>query len=128
LAVATGAALAACSREEPADCRPVALEFALALAARDYAKAHAMTSGEFRNRTNVDELKAAFEAIVPPDWGRVGPIAVVETMTAWPDKRPEDLGWAHVSIGGDAYSEAVTVVVAAENGAARIRHVEFGRP
>lgn len=126
-------ALVACSREGPevpsgTDYRQVALEFAQALAARDYAKAHAMTSDAYRKRMTVDQLRAAFEAIVPTDWGTVGPVAVGETMTTWPDKQPADLGWAYVSIGGDVYSEAVTVVIASENGAARIRHAEFGRP
>jgi hypothetical protein len=125
--------LAACSKEEPnvapgTDFRKVALEFAQALGARDYAKAHGMTSAAYRKRTGVDQLRAGFEAIVPTDWGPVGPVDVGETMTTWPGKEPGDLGWAYVSIGGDAYSEAVIVVVAAENGAARIRHVEFGRP
>lgn len=109
------------------DFRQVALEFARALAARDYAKAHAMTSEAYRKRTTVDQLRAAFEAIVPGDWA-VRAVEVGETMTTWPDRQADDLGWAYVSIGGDAYSEAVTVVVAAENGAATIRHVEFGRP
>jgi len=128
-------ALVACSREEPEvssggtpDYRPVALAFAQSLAARDYAKAHAMTSEAYRKRTTVDQLQAAFEAIVPRDWGSVGPVEVGETMTTWPDKQPGDLGWAYVSIGGDVYSEAITVVVASESGAARIRAVEFGRP
>jgi hypothetical protein len=49
-------------------------------------------------------------------------------MTSWPGKQPADLGWAFVSIGGDVYSEAVIVVVTSENGEARIREVEFGRP
>jgi hypothetical protein len=33
-----------------------------------------------------------------------------------------------VSIGGNTYSEAITVVVTSENGQQRIREVEFGRP
>jgi hypothetical protein len=131
--LAAALALVACSREGPevspgTDFRKVALEFAQSLAARDYGKAHAMTTGAYRKRVNVDQLRAAFEAIVPLDRDPVGPVAIGETMTAWPDKQPGDLSWAYVSIGGDVYSEAVTVVVASESGAARIREVEFGRP
>jgi hypothetical protein len=131
--LAAVSALVACSKEEPdvpsgTDYRRVALEFAQALAARDYARAHAMASAAYRKRVTVDQLRAAFEAIVPPDWGRIGPIEVGQTLASWPDKQPADLGWAYVSIGGDAYSEAVVVVVTAEGGAARIREVEFGRP
>lgn len=124
-----------CSREEPAtqagntaDYGQVALEFARSLAAREYAKAYAMMSQGYRQTGTVDELRSGFEAIVPPNWGPIGPIEVGQTMTSWPGKQPSDVGWAYVSIGGDLYSEAVIVVVTSENGEARIREVEFGRP
>jgi hypothetical protein len=126
----TAFAASGCSKDAApgADYRKVALEFARSLAARDYAKAHAMTTEACRGRMTVEQLRAAFEAIVPSDWGPIGPVEVGQTLASWPDKQPGDLGWAYVSIGGEAYSEAVVVVVAAENGAARIREVEFGRP
>jgi hypothetical protein len=125
----------ACSREEPtalsgdaADYGQVALEFARSLAAREYPKAYAMMSEGYRQSRTVDELRIGFEAIVPTDWGAIGPIEVGQTMTSWPGKQPSDVGWAFVSIGGDVYSEAITVIVTSENGKARIREVEFGRP
>ena len=73
-------------------------------------------------------MRDAFEAIVPAD---SGPAAVVEaghTMTDWPGKEAADAGWVYVSIGGDVYSEAITVVVASEDGTLKVRDVEFGRP
>ena len=112
----------------PADYKQTALEFARSLAAREYAKAHAMTSHGYRQKSTVDDLRTGFEAIVPTDWGAIGPIEVGQTMTSWPGKQSGDIGWAYVSIGGDVYSEAVMVVVTSENGQARIREVEFGRP
>ena len=102
--------------------------FAAALAARDYAGAYAMTAREYQGTSSLEELRAAFEAIVPPDWGTVGPVDVVHTMDDWPDKQPLDVRWVYVSIGGDVYSEAVTVVVTLEDGSPKVRHVEFGRP
>lgn len=111
-----------------ADYGQVALEFARSLAAREYPKAYAMMSQGYRQTGTVDELRSGFEAIVPPNWGPIGPIEVGQTMTSWPGKQPADVGWAYVSIGGDLYSEAVIVVVTSENGEARIREVEFGRP
>jgi hypothetical protein len=104
------------------------LEFVTALAARDYAKAYAMTAQEYRMRTTVEHLRIAFETIVATDWGPVGPVEVGQSMETRPGKLPSDMGWAYVSIGGDIYSEAVTVVVTSENGEARIREIEFGRP
>ena len=114
--------------DRPHDYSGLALDFATALASRDYATAYAMTSSEYRGSTTVAEMQVAFEAIVPTDWRTVGPLEVVVTMETWPDKQPSDVGWAYVSIGGDVYSEAVIVVVALEAGALRIRTVEFGRP
>jgi len=110
------------------DYKGVGLAFARALAARDYDAAHALTSRTYRARTSVKDLQAAFEEIVPVDWGPVGPIQLGETMEVWPGREPSDVGWAYVSVGGDVYSEAVTVVVAIDEGELRIRTVEFGRP
>lgn len=131
----TAMTFAACSKEEPkmssgntSDYRQVALEFTKLLAAREYPKAYAMTSQEYGKRNTVDQLRTALEAIVPADWGAMGPIEVGQTMTSWPGKQPSDLGWAYVSIGGNVYSEAITVVVTSQNGEPRIREVEFGRP
>ena len=127
--------VAGCSKEDPkmptqntSDYRQIALVFVSSMAARDYVKAYAITTEEYREKTSVEQLRSAFEAIVPTDWGTAGPIEVGQTMTSWPGKRHSDLGWAYVSIGGDVYSEAVTVVVRSENREARIREVEFGRP
>jgi hypothetical protein len=79
---------------------------------------------------SLDEMKESFEAIVPLDWKFVGPVQVETTMTDWklPPREPMDLGWAYVSIGGELYGEALTVIVALEDGNPRIREVEFGRP
>jgi len=110
------------------DYRQVAQEFTQLLAARKYAKAHAMMSQKYGRRMTVEKLRTVFEAIVPTDWGPIGPIEVGEIMTNWPGKEGSDLGWVYVSIGGTVYSEAITVVVTYENGEAKIREVEFGRP
>jgi hypothetical protein len=127
--------LAGCSKEESkmpsgntSDYRQIALEFAESLAAREYPKAYAMTSQGYRQGNTVDQLRTGFEAIVPTDWGAIGPIELGQTMTSWPEKQPSDLGWAYVSIGGDVYSEAVVVVVTSEDGEGKIREVQFGRP
>ena len=110
------------------DYKRVGLAFAKALASRDYDVAYALTSRDPRNHTSLKALQAAFERIVPVDWKTVGPIEVGETMEHWPGKEPSDVGWAYVSVGGDVYSEAVTVVITLEEGDLRVRTVEFGRP
>jgi hypothetical protein len=110
------------------DYKPVALAFTKALATRDYSAAYALTATDYRNGTSVKALQAAFERIIPVDWKTVGLIEVGETLADWPGKKPSDVGWAYVSVGGDVYSEAVTVVVTLEEGELRVRTVEFGRP
>lgn len=110
------------------DYTSVAVAFTKALADRDYAGAYGMTSKEFRAGMSLEAMQAAFETIVSTDWTTVGPVEVGMTMESWPDKQPSDLGWAYVSVSGDAYSEAVIVVVSREDGEPRIRSVEFGRP
>src|SRR6185295_403186 len=110
------------------DYKQVSLDFANALAARDYDVAYALTSKDYRDSTSVQALQAAFETIVPVDWTTVGPIEVGQTMDDWPGREPSDVGWAYVSVGGDVYSEAITVVVTLEDGELRVRTVEFGRP
>ncbi|MBC8006787.1 MAG: hypothetical protein H7X76_01930 [Prolixibacteraceae bacterium] len=108
--------------------KSLALQFVTSLAKRDYAAAYRVTSKEYQTRTSLDQMRAGFEAIVPEDWKIVGPIEVGNTMENWPEKRPLDVGWAYVSVGGDVYSEAVTVIVTSEAQALRVRSVEFGRP
>jgi hypothetical protein len=106
----------------------ISLTFTKALADRDYAAAYSMTSEEFKSRYSMDQLREDFETIVPTDWGTVGPIGVGEVMQEWPTKRKSDVAWVYVYIGGDVYSEAVTVVLSTEGGALKIREVEYGRP
>lgn len=110
------------------DYRQTALEFAKRLAARDYAGAYSMTAQAYRRRNTVEQLRVAFETLVPEDWGPIGPIDVAQAMENWPGKQAGDIGWAYVSIGGDVYSEAIAVAVTLEDGEATIREIEFGRP
>jgi hypothetical protein len=113
-------------KHEARDFQHAALHFTQALCQRDYAAAYDMTSRDYREQFSAEKLQSAFEGCVPPDW-ELGELEVGQTLEAWPDKQPHDVGWAYVSIGGDIYSEAVTVV-ARENGRLVIRQVEFGRP
>jgi hypothetical protein len=105
-----------------------ALRFATALTKRDYAAAYELTSNDYRNRMTLESMRAGFEAIVPEDFGPIASVDVGHTMEDWPDRQPSDAGWVYVSIAGDVYSEAITVVVASAQGSLRIRDTEFGRP
>ncbi len=106
----------------------LAIEFAGALAHREYETAYGMTSSEFKSANSCEEMQKEFESIVPADWGAVDPIEIGMTMDDWPGKHGTDIMWVHVGIGGDVYSEAVIVVITEENGVLRVREVEWGRP
>ena len=116
------------SRENTSEYTQVALAFTRALASRYYPAAYAMTSKQYRQDTSLEAMASAFEAIVPTDWGTADPIDVGLTMEDWPGKLAPDVGWVYVGIGGDVYSEAVTVVITLEDEELRVRTVEFGRP
>jgi hypothetical protein len=126
--------LPGCAREQPrvaesgGDYQATALAFVKALVARDYAAAYALTSASYRQANSQEAMQAAFERVVPTDWKTVGPVAVGETMTDWPDKQSGDVGWVYVSVAGDTYSEAVIAVVTREGGELKVRSADFGRP
>ena len=111
-----------------ADVEEISLKFTKALADRDYATAYLMTSEKFRSQYSMDQLREDFENIVPTDWGAVGTIEVAGVIQEWPTKKTSDRAWVYVSIGGDVYSEAVSVILVTERGALKIREVEYGRP
>ena len=113
---------------DSSDVVAVALGFVTALGARDFTAAYALTSATFRQGDSLDAMRDAFEGVVPPDWGPVGPITVGETMTDWPDRQRDDAAWVYVSVGGDMYSEAATMVISREGSDLKVRSVEFGRP
>lgn len=106
----------------------VALDFARALTNRDYGRAYEMTARDYRQRIPLETMQAAFDEMVPADFGPVTSLEVGLTMESWPGKQGADVGWVYVSIGGDVYSEGVTVVVTMEDGSLKARDVEFGRP
>ncbi len=105
-----------------------ALAFTKALAARDYPAAYALTGREYQNGTSLQAMQEAFERVVPRDWKTVGPVQVGETMSDWPGKTSVEVGWVYLTIGGDAYSEGVTVTVGRAVDGLRVRTVTFGRP
>ena len=105
-----------------------ALEFSKLLASRDYSEAYALTSRSYKNNFNVADLQESFEDIIPNDWGTVDPVEISKSMTNWPDKKPSDIAWIYIVLGGDVYSEALILIITDENSTTKIRDVEFGRP
>ena len=106
----------------------VALKFATALVAGDFAKAHAMLTPALTATLSPDALESQYREMVSYFSEAPSTVQVVNTLEEWPDKQPGDLGWAYAAIWGDEGSEAVTVVVTGQGGRPAIRSIEWGRP
>ena len=102
--------------------RPIAEAFAAKLVARDFAGAHAMLATP--PALTREELQAKFDDMT--SWmGPASKVDVTQTMTDWPGKQAGDVGWAYVSIAGDAGLEGIAVVITRDK---RVRSIEWGRP
>ena len=108
--------------------KETALIFSKLIASRNYSDAYEMTSTSFKKNFSKVEMQEAFEDMIPMDWGEISPIEIGETMTDWPAKESTDIAWVYVILGGDVYSEALTLIVTDEEGSIKIRDIEFGRP
>lgn len=106
----------------------VARQFAEALVTGDFTAAHGMLCLSLSQEFSPDNLRQTYAAMV--EYGSGQPVAdgYIYTMTDWPSKRPGDVGWVYVSISGEGFAEAVTVIVSEEADALKISAIEWGRP
>lgn len=106
------------------------LAFAQAVVSGEFAKAHAMLSKALRQEMQPQDIEASYNAMIEYGEGQPDQIEVIniDNMDGWPSRQEQDLGWAYIAICGDGYSEAVSVVVAEEEGREVIRLLEWGRP
>ena len=74
------------------------------------------------------DLGERFEAMVEYGGSPARVDGFTQTLESWPDKKQDDVGWVYVSISGDDFGEAVTVVVSADNSGMSISSIEWGRP
>lgn len=100
----------------------IALEFAKALAAEDFALAYS-----FLHQEDVDLEEELGEMLECYD-GPITLIEVMDEMESWPGKSEIDIGWAYAALTGDGFSEAIAVVVSNVNNSLKITNIEWGRP
>lgn len=109
----------------------VALDFTQALVDGNFERANSLLAPDIRGIMTPEQLQLDYEGMID-FYARPQSAHVVFdpqfTMTSWPDKRPGDVGWAYVSIVGDDFVEAVSVVIAEVQGELLIREIEWGRP
>ena len=105
-----------------------AKRFAEALAQGDFDGAHALLSADAKLIFPPTELKNRYTQMTDYGIGPATDVQVIQELASWPDRQPGDVCWVYVAISGATFSEAVTVIVARENGEDVIRSIEWGRP
>lgn len=109
----------------------VAVDFAQALVRNSWEKARGFLVPALQAQWPAQRLAETFKSMY--EGYAAGPARSVHfdprfSMEAWPAKQSGDIGWVYVSIQGDEFIEAVTVVVASSQGVPTIRNIEWGRP
>lgn len=102
-----------------------AIEFAKALASRDFEHASRMTTDP---HIAPGALQRAFDEMIPSSFGPIDPIEIGTTMDDWPDRCSDDVLWVYLSLGGRVYAEGLTLTVARKPEGLRITSLEWGRP
>jgi hypothetical protein len=109
----------------------IAIDFAAALLEGNYELAHGLLSPELKHGFSPEDLHLEFE-LMYSGYSEGEPTQIMFdpqfTMTNWPGKRPGDIGWVYVSIVGDDFVEAITVVISDIEGEYLISEIEWGRP
>jgi len=109
----------------------VAVEFASALLRGDFEQAHRFLSRKLAEELSPEELREKyFEMFRGYTDETPARIQFDEEFCdeEWPAKQPGDLGWAYVGLLGDNVVEAVTPIVAVEDGRLVVREIDWGRP
>lgn len=105
-------------------------QFAQALVTGDYARAHTYLSQEAQAAYSPADLAQHYSNMI--EYGS-GPAQLdghvqYEDMADWATRQHGDIGWVYISISGEDFLEAVTVIVCDEQGNPKIRQIEWGRP
>jgi serine protease inhibitor len=105
-----------------------ALAFAHALTDGGFAATHNQLSASLKSSLSAEKLKKNYEEMIGAYDSPPSLVDLTTTMDVWPGKQENDIGWAYVRIAGKDGAEAVTVVIANENGSPVVRSLEWGRP
>lgn len=112
------------------DAARVAERFGNLLVQGDYAAALALLSSQARAVHTPENLRRAVEEMTAYAPGPIRRALLVPegTLEDWPGRRDGELARLYVALEGDAFNEAVSVLLVREGDAIRIRELEWGRP
>lgn len=115
----------------------IALSFARALVAKEFAKASSLLTADAATSNPADRLRKQFESMIRfegddavwPDYVQVTIATDASDMDDWVGRQPQDFGWAYVAIGRNRYyDEAVAVLVVEQSARLAISEITWGRP
>lgn len=109
----------------------IAVDFTQALVDGDFELASSLLAPEIRQIMTPEQLRLDYDGLIGMYLSPASAQVVFDpqfTMTDWPGRRPSDVGWVYVSIVGDDFVEAVSVILAEYDGELLIREIEWGRP
>jgi len=111
--------------------KEIAVDFASAMVHGEFTEAHRLLAPKLREELSParlqDEYYGMFCGYTDGEPYEVG-YRAQSFVDEWPAKEPGDVGWAYISVLGEDFVEAVTVVVADVDGMLLIRDIEWGRP
>jgi hypothetical protein len=108
----------------------LAQRFGDLIASEDYSAAHTLLTTEAQNVHTAQEMKRRSESMRRYAPGPFRNVQVMEEfmLEEWPAKQEGDVASIYVSLEGDNFCEAVSVIVALQGSDLRIRDLEWGRP
>lgn len=108
----------------------IAEQFGRHIADGDYGAARTLLTKEAQQKYSAESFKQSFEKMTAYEPGPIHRIEVSPEfmLEEWPEKGADDVASVYVGLFGEEYVEAVTLVLAREDGDIRIREVEWGRP
>jgi hypothetical protein len=100
------------------------------IAKEDYAAAHRMLTRQAQIAWPVQEMKRRSDSMRSYSPGPFTDMQVMEEfmLEDWPAMQDGDVASIYISLSGDNFCEAVSVIVTQEDGDLRIRDLEWGRP
>jgi len=108
----------------------LAQKFGDLVAKEDYTSAHALLTKEAQAVWPAPEMQRRSERMRSYDPGPFTHFQIMEEfiLEDWPAMEDGDVASIYISLEGDGFCEAVTVIVAEQAGTLRIRDLEWGRP
>ena len=107
-----------------------AKQFGDIIAKEDYVAARAQLTTEAQADWSAQEMQRRSESMRRYAPGPFTNVQVMEefALEDWPAKRDGDVASVYISLEGDNFCEAVSVIVSEQDGEFRIRDLEWGRP